>query len=145
MLKEFLQDICQLVMIDNYTDYLSFCLTISTTIFASCISILTLSIAFISNKKDLLKQLLYSQEQKGTSLTLAKQIGATTKFIMTLKEITNKSILTLAISVISILLYCLFKLLQPTCVIHVLSVSIIISIYLMSICVFKLCKLYYKK
>ena len=94
MLKEFLHDICQLVQMDNnqYEDYLSFCFTIATTMFAAGISVLTLTVAFIANKRDTLKTLTTNARQSGISLSLAKQIDAAQRFIKNMKDITNQAI-----------------------------------------------------
>ncbi len=147
MLKEFLHDICQLVQMSSnqYDDYLSFCFTIATTMFASGISVLTLTVAFIANKRDALKTLTTNAQQSGVSLTLAKQIDAAQRFIKNMKDITNKAIYAIGISVGSTLLYCVFKSINPTVFVHILGLSVVIAIFFICICLYKLCKWYYKK
>ncbi len=147
MWKEFLQDICQLVQMSNgkYVDYLTFCFTIATTMFASGISVLTLTISFIANKRDALKNLIYNMQQNGTSLSYAKQIEASQRYIKKMKAITNMAIYATAISLISILLYCVFKAIQPTFVVHILGLSVLASILFIALCIYKLCKWYFTK
>ena len=147
MLKEFLHDICQLVQMDSnqYEDYLSFCFTIATTMFASGISVLTLTVAFIANKRDALKTLTSNAQQSGISLSLAKQIDAAQRFIKNMKDITNQAIYAIGISGCSTLLYCIFKSTNPTVFVHILGLSVLIAVLLVCVCLYKLCIWYYKK
>ena len=147
MLKEFLHDICQLVQMNSnqYDDYLSFCFTIATTMFASGISILTLTVAFIANKRDALKTLMTNAQQSGFSLTIAKQIDAAQRFIKGMKDITNKAIYAIGVSVCSTLLYCVFKSINPTLFIHILGLSVVVAVSFVCVCLFRLCKWYYRK
>lgn len=130
---------------NQYEDYLSFCFTIATTIFASGISVLTLTVAFIANKRETLKILTTNAQQSGISLTLAKQIDAARRFIKNMKDITNKAIYAIGISGCSILLFCIFKKLNPSLFIHILGLSVFISVLFVCICLYKLCRWYYKK
>lgn len=147
MLKEFLHDICQLVQMSSnqYEDYLSFCFTIATTMFASGISVLTLTVAFISNKRDTLKTLTTYAQQSGISLTLGKQIDAAQRFIKNMKDITNQAIYAIGTSGCSTLLYCIFKNINPTVFVHILGLSVFIAVLFVCICLYKLCRCYYKK
>lgn len=146
MLKEFLQDICQIAQMNSnqYEDYLSFCFTIATTMFASGISVLTLTVAFIASKRDALKTLTNNAQQSGISLTLSKQISATQRFIKKMKDITNQAIYAIVLSGCSTLLYCIFKCIKPTIFAHILGLSVIISIIFVCVCLYKLCNWYYK-
>lgn len=147
MWKEFLQDIWQLAQMSNtkYVDYLAGCFTIATTIFASGISVLTLTISFIANKRDTLKNLTYNMQQNGTSLSYAKQIQASQRFIKKMKAITNMAIYAIATSFISILLYSIFKAIQPTFVVHILGLLVLASVLFITICIYRLCKWYFTK
>ncbi len=142
MWREFLQDICQTVMItdDFYPDYLSFCFAIATTIFASGISIITLSIAFVAGKRDELQRLISNYQQDGISLTLAKHISAAQRYIKTMKEVTRFALYAIIASIVGVVLYVLFKLVPSTICIHFLGLSIVGSIILLSICLYTLIK-----
>ena len=142
MWREFLQDICQTAMIsDNlYQDYLSFCFAIATTIFASGISILTLSIAFIASKRDELQRLMLDCQQGGISLTLAKLISAAQRYIKTMKKITHTALYAMIVSIVAVILYVIFRILPTTICIHFLGISIIISIILLGVCISTLIK-----
>lgn len=147
MLKEFLQDICQLVQMNSnqYEDYLSFCFTIATTMFASGISVLTLTVAYIANKRDVLKTLTIKAQQSGISLTIAKQIDAAQRFIKKMKGITNQAIYAIGMSGCSTLLYCIFKSINQTVFVHILGLSVLIAVLFVCVCFYKLCIWYYKK
>jgi hypothetical protein len=125
---------------DLYQDYLSFCFAIATTIFASGISILTLSVAFIASKRDELQRLVLDCKQGGMSLTLAKHISAAQRYIKTMKEVTRFALYAIIASIIAVVLYVLFKLLPSTICIHFLGLSIVVSIILLSICLYTLIK-----
>ena len=130
---------------NQYEDYLSFCFTIATTMFASGISVFTLTVAFIANKRDTLKTLTTNAHQSGISLIIAKQIYAVQQFIKKMKDITNQAIYAIGISVCSTLLYCIFKCINPTVFVHILGVSILIAVLFVCVCLYKLCIWYYKK
>lgn len=142
MWREFLQDICQTAMIsdDLYQDYLSFCFAIATTIFASGISILTLSVAFIASKRDELQRLMLDCKQGGMSLTLAKHISASQRYIKTMKKITHTALFAMISSSVAVILYVIFSILPPTICIHFLGVSIILPIAILGVCIFTLIK-----
>lgn len=130
---------------NQYDDYLYFCFTIATTMFASGISILTLTVAFIANKRDTLKTLMTNAQQSSPSLTIAKQIDAAQRFIKSMKDITNKAIYAIGVSVCSTLLYCVFKNINPTIFIHILGLSVVVAVLFVCVCLYKLCKWYYRK
>lgn len=130
---------------NQYEDYLSFCFTIATTMFASGISVLTLTVAFIANKRDALKTLMTNAQQRGISLSLAKQIDAAQRFIKNMKDITNQVIYAIVISGCSTLLYCIFKSTSPTVFVHILGLSVLIAVLFVCVCLYKLCIWYYKK
>lgn len=142
MWREFLQDICQIVMItdDFYPDYLSFCFAIATTIFASGISIITLSIAFVAGKRDELQRLISNYQQDGISLTLAKHISAAQRYIKTMKKVTHFALYAIIASIVAVVLYVFFKFFPSTICIHFLGISTVISVTLLSICLYTLIK-----
>jgi hypothetical protein len=125
---------------DRYPDYLSFCFAVATTIFASGISIITLSIALIAGKRDELQRLITDCKHGGISLTLAKHISTAQRYIKTMKEVTRFALYAIIASIIAVVLYVLFKLLPSTICIHFLGLSIVVSIILLSICLYTLIK-----
>jgi len=125
---------------DLYQDYLSFCFAIATTIFASGISILTLSVAFIASKRDELQRLVLDCKQGGMSLTLAKHISAGQRYIKTMKKITHTALYAMIVSIVAVILYVIFRILPTTICIHFLGISIIISIILLGVCISTLIK-----
>lgn len=82
MLGESFQNIWQqILMIDEkaYENFLSFSMTIATTLLSVGVSVFTLTTAFIVSKKDSLNELGTQVEEGGQSLTLARRMNALQK------------------------------------------------------------------
>lgn len=75
MLKEFSQDIWQILLMNNlnFDAYLSLCTTISLSLLGVGVSVFTLTTAFIISKKDVLRNILKQIEIGGSSISLLKQ------------------------------------------------------------------------
>lgn len=128
--------------IEKYNDYLSFILTISTTMLAVGVSVFTLTTAFIVNKRDALKEINDDIQNGGVSLTLAKRIKNAQIFIARMKNITNKSIWLMAVSLATLIGASIFKLFTPTNCVHILFVGIITIFFLLLLCMLQLCRWY---
>ncbi len=146
MLKEFLLHIYTIAQINSeiYETLLTIYFTLATTFFASGLSVLTLSIAFISGKKDILKQITIEIENNGSSLSLAKKKDSAINFIRNMKKITNLAIATMGISIISLLLCIIFFFKYCPILIHVVSILTIISLSFLITSISILCRWYYK-
>lgn len=143
MLKEFLQDIWQLMQINDtekYKDYLSFILTISTTTLSIGVSVFTLTTAFIVNKRDALKEIRDNVQNGGISLRLAKQIKNAQTFLKKMKGITTKSIWIMSISLLILLSVSILKVFPENNYIHILFIGIIIIFYILITCLIQLCR-----
>ena len=72
-------------------------------------------------------------------------IDAAQRFIKNMKDITNQAIYAIGISGCSTLLYCIFKNINSTAFVHILGLSVFIAVLFVCICLYKLCRWYYKK
>ena len=84
------------------------------------IAVFTLATAFIISKRDLRNDLEQQINEGGVSLTLARRIKAINIFITRMKKITNKSIIATIIFVVGLIMYVIFRLLQPSWYISIL-------------------------
>ncbi len=147
MWREFLLDIWQYVQMseeDKYLDFLSFYLTLATTLCGVGISIFTLTSAFIVSKKDLLKQLKDEINKDRISLSYAYKIQSLQIFIKRMKEVTTSSIWLISFSLISIITICILKLCQPNNWGHIVLLCIISAFVFLFVCLYKLYSWYRK-
>lgn len=148
MWKEFLQDIWQHVQMNNsedYKEYLSFCLTISTTILSIGVSIFTLTTAFIVNKKEAILELHREVEKGGISLSLSRRIQVSQNFIRKMKQVTRFALYAIAVSLILLVSICFFRALQPTNIAYLLSIIMIVGAIFLTISLISLFRWYLKK
>ncbi len=148
MLGESFQNIWQqILMIDEkaYENFLSFSMTIATTLLSVGVSVFTLTTAFIVSKKDSLNELGTQVEEGGQSLTLARRMNALRRFIKTMKSVTKMSMTVVISSVLSILLVIVFRNLSAGAHVHLLTLTSVLSVVFTVMCIWGLFKWFIKQ
>ena len=145
MLREFLQNIWQTIPMNNdwYSNLLSVCCTIAAAMFSAGVSLLTIAIAFIAAKRDVLKQLYCDKMNDGSSLSIARKIKATKRFIQNMQRITNMSINVIIVSLLSVFLYCVASFISSFLLFSCVLIMTILSIMFVFICIWRLRPLLY--
>lgn len=92
----------------TYTEFETLCLTCLTTLFSANISIFTLTIVFLLNKKETLRLLLKQIQETGISLTLSNKFNSAQEYIAKMKYITTVSIMGFCSSIIAGIVYIIF-------------------------------------
>lgn len=134
-------------MIDEkaYENFLSFSMTIATTLLSVGVSVFTLTTAFIVSKKDSLNELGTQVEEGGQSLTLARRMNALRRFIKTMKSVTKMSMTVVISSVLSILLVIVFRNLSAGAHVHLLTLTSVLSVVFTVMCIWGLFKWFIKQ
>ena len=134
-------------MIDEkaYENFLSFSMTIATTLLSVGVSVFTLTTAFIVSKKDSLNELGTQVEEGGQSLTLARRMNALRRFIKTMKSVTKMSMTVVISSVLSILLVIVFRNLSAGAHVHLLTLTSVLSVVFTVMCIWVLFKWFIKQ
>lgn len=129
---------------DRYLDFLSFYLTLSTTLCSVGVSIFTLTVAFIVSKKDSLKQLNSDMTKGGTSLSSAYRRQSLQKFIKKMRKITTSSMWLICFSIISIFIIWILKLCPPSNWLYIVLPFIIVALVFLFLSICRLCAWYIK-
>ena len=148
MLGESFQNIWQQILMTDekaYENFLSFSMTIATTLLSVGVSVFTLTTAFIVSKKDSLNELGTQVEEGGQSLTLARRMNALRRFIKTMKSVTKMSMTVVISSVLSILLVIVFKNLSAGAHVHLLTLTSVLSVVFTVMCIWVLFKWFIKQ
>ena len=148
MLGESFQNIWQQILMTDekaYEKFLSFSMTIATTLLSVGVSVFTLTTAFIVSKKDSLNELGTQVEEGGQSLTLARRMNALRRFIKTMKSVTKKSMTVVIFSVLSILLVIVFRNLSAGAHVHLLTLTSVLSVVFTVMCIWGLFKWFIKQ
>ena len=143
MLGESFQNIWQQILMTDekaYENFLSFSMTIATTLLSVGVSVFTLTTAFIVSKKDSLNELGTQVEEGGQSLTLARRMNALRRFIKTMKSVTKMSMTVVISSVLSILLVIVFRNLSAGAHVHLLTLTSVVSVVFTVMCIWVLFK-----
>ena len=128
-----------------YENFLSFSMTIATTLLSVGVSVFTLTTAFIVSKKDSLNELGTQVEEGGQSLTLARRMNALRRFIKTMKSVTTMSMTVVISSVLSILLVIVFRNLSAGAHVHLLTLTSVVSVVFTVMCIWVLFKWFIKQ
>ena len=128
-----------------YENFLSFSMTIATTLLSVGVSVFTLTTAFIVRKKDSLNELGTQVEEGGQSLTLARRMNALRRFIKTMKSVTRMSMTVVISSVLSILLVIVFRNLSAGAHVHLLTLTSVLSVVFTVMCIWVLFKWFIKQ
>lgn len=148
MLGESFQIIWQQILMTDekaYENFLSFSMTIATTLLSVGVSVFTLTTAFIVSKKDSLNELGTQVEEGGQSLTLARRMNALRRFIKTMKSVTKMSMTVVISSVLSILLVIVFRNLSAGAHVHLLTLTSVLSVVFTVMCIWVLFKWFIKQ
>jgi hypothetical protein len=148
MLGESFQNIWQQILMTDekaYENFLSFSMTIATTLLSVGVSVFTLTTAFIVSKKDSLNELGTQVEEGGQSLTLARRMNALRRFIKTMKSVTKMSMTVVISSVLSILLVIVFRNLSAGAHVHLLTLTSVLSVVFTVMCIWVLFKWFIKQ
>ena len=148
MLGESFQNIWQQILMTDekaYEIFLSFSMTIATTLLSVGVSVFTLTTAFIVSKKDSLNELGTQVEEGGQSLTLARRMNALRRFIKTMKSVTKMSMTVVISSVLSILLVIVFRNLSAGAHVHLLTLTSVLSVVFTVMCIWVLFKWFIKQ
>ncbi len=148
MLVESFQNIWQQILMTDekaYENFLSFSMTIATTLLSVGVSVFTLTTAFIVSKKDSLNELGTQVEEGGQSLTLARRMNALRRFIKTMKSVTKMSMTVVISSVLSILLVIVFRNLSVGAHVHLLTLTSVLSVVFTVMCIWVLFKWFIKQ
>ena len=148
MLGESFQNIWQQILMTDekaYENFLSFSMTIATTLLSVGVSVFTLTTAFIVSKKDSLNELGTQVEEGGQSLTLARRMNALRRFIKTMKSVTKMSMTVVISSVLSILLVIVFRNLSVGAHVHLLTLTSVLSVVFTVMCIWVLFKWFIKQ
>lgn len=148
MLGESFQAIWQQILMTDekaYENFLSFSMTIATTLLSVGVSVFTLTTAFIVSKKDSLNELGTQVEEGGQSLTLARRMNALRRFIKTMKSVTKMSMTVVISSVLSILLVIVFRNLSAGAHVHLLTLTSVLSVVFTVMCIWVLFKWFIKQ
>lgn len=148
MLGESFQNIWQQILMTDekaYENFLSFSMTIATTLLSVGVSVFTLTTAFIVSKKDSLNELGTQVEEGGQSLTLARRMNALRKFIKTMKSVTKMSMAVVIFSVLSILLVVVFRNVSAGTHVHLLTLTSVLSVVFTAMCIWLLFKRFIKQ
>lgn len=148
MLGESFQNIWQQILMTDekaYENFLSFSMTIATTLLSVGVSVFTLTTAFIVSKKDSLNELGTQVEEGGQSLTLARRMNALRRFIKTMKSVTRMSMTVVISSVLSILLVIVFRNLSAGAHVHLLTLTSVLSVVFTVMCIWVLFKWFIKQ
>jgi len=128
-----------------YENFLSFSMTIATTLLSVGVSVFTLTTAFIVSKKDSLNEFGTQVEEGGQSLTLARRMNALRRFIKTMKSVTKMSMTVVISSVLSILLVIVFRNLSAGAHVHLLTLTSVLSVVFTVMCIWVLFKWFIKQ
>ena len=123
-----------------YEDFLSLSMTIATMLLSVGVSVFTLTTAFIVSKKDSLNELGRQVEEGGQSLTLARRMNALRRFIKTMKSVTKMSMAVVISSVLSILLVVVFRNVSAGALVHLLTLTSVVSVVFTVMCIWVLFK-----
>ena len=148
MLGESFQNIWQQILMTDekaYENFLSFSMTIATTLLSVGVSVFTLTTAFILSKKDSLNELGTQVEEGGQSLTLARRMNALRRFIKTMKSVTKMSMTVVISSVLSVLLVIVFRNLSVGAHVHLLTLTSVLSVVFTVMCIWVLFKWFIKQ
>lgn len=111
----------------SYMEYESFCLTCLTTLFGANLSVFTLTIAFLLNKKESLNLILKEIQNGGISLTLSNKFNSTKEYMAKMRFITSIAAIGIISSIIAAVIYVVFLFLPPTYWALIILIPIILS------------------
>lgn len=128
----------------SYPEFASLSLTCTTTLFSVNIAIFTLTIAFLLNKKEMLKLILKQIQDGGISLSLSNKYNSAREYISKMKYITTVAAVGIICSTLGGLIYLIFLFMPRTYWILIILVPIFISSFCCGLSLYKLLVWYFK-
>lgn len=92
----------------SYSEFTSLSLSCITTLFSVNIAVFTLTIAFLLNKKEMLKLILKQIQEGGISLSLSNKYNSAREYISKMKHITTVAAVGIISSILGGFIYLAF-------------------------------------
>lgn len=128
----------------SYSEFVSLSLSCITTLFSVNIAVFTLTVAFLLNKKELLKLILKQIQDGGISLSLTNKYNSAREYISKMRYITTVAAAGIISSIIGGLIYLVFLLMPKTYWILIILIPILLSTFCCGLSLFKLLVWYFK-
>ena len=128
----------------SYPQFMSLSLSCITTLFSVNIGVFTLTIAFLLNKKDMLKLILKQIQDGGISLSLSNKYNSTREYISKMRYITTVAAVGIIGAILGGLLYLVFLFIPQTYWILVILIPILLSALCCGVSLYKLLVWYFK-
>lgn len=128
----------------SYPDFTSLSLTCVTTLFSVNIAVFTLTIAFLLNKKEMLKLILKQIQDDGISLSLSNKYNSAREYISKMRYITTVAAVGIISSVLGGLIYLVFLFIPQTYWILIILIPILLSGLCCGVSLYKLLVWYFK-
>lgn len=111
----------------SYSEFASLSLSCMTTLFSVNIAVFTLTIAFLLNKKEMLKLILKQIQDGGISLSLSNKYNSAREYISKMRYITTVAAVGIISSVLGGLIYLVFLFIPQTYWILIILIPILLS------------------
>lgn len=128
----------------SYSEFESLSLSCITTLFSVNIAVFTLTIAFLLNKKDMLKLILKQIQDGGISLSLSNKYNSAREYISKMRYITTVAAVGIISSVLGGLIYLVFLFIPQTHWVLIILIPILLSGFCCGVSLFKLLVWYFK-
>lgn len=128
----------------SYSEFTSLSLSCITTLFSVNIAVFTLTIAFLLNKKEMLKLILKQIQEGGISLSLSNKYNSAREYISKMKHITTVAAVGIISSILGGFIYLAFLFMPQTYWILIILFPILLSALCCGISLFKLLVWYFK-
>lgn len=128
----------------SYSEFASLSLSCITTLFSVNIAVFTLTIAFLLNKKEMLKLILKQIQDGGISLSLSNKYNSAREYISKMRYITTVAAIGIISSVLGGLIYLVFLFIPQTYWILIILIPILLSGLCCGVSLFKLLVWYFK-
>lgn len=128
----------------SYSEFESLSLSCITTLFSVNIAVFTLTIAFLLNKKDMLKLILKQIQDGGISLSLSNKYNSAREYISKMRYITTVAAVGIISSVLGGLIYLVFLFIPQTYWVLIILIPILLSGFCCGVSLFKLLIWYFK-
>lgn len=128
----------------SYSEFESLSLSCITTLFSVNIAVFTLTIAFLLNKKDMLKLILKQIQDGGISLSLSNKYNSAREYISKMRYITTVAAVGIISSVLGGLIYLVFLFIPQTYWVLIILIPILLSGFCCGVSLIKLLVWYFK-
>lgn len=128
----------------SYSEFTSLSLSCITTLFSVNIAVFTLTIAFLLNKKEMLKLILKQIQDGGISLSLSNKYNSAREYISKMRHITTVAAVGIISSILGGFIYLTFLFIPRTHWILIILFPILLSTLCCGLSLFKLLVWYFK-